>query len=58
MTEKQEIRAKAIELALLSFHTNISGMFERLSEEGESDIPRLVRQRATAIEDFIRDSSP
>jgi hypothetical protein len=58
MTNEQEIRAKALELAMLSFSVYHDGLFERFSDEGVSKIPPLIKQRAKAIEEYLRQCPP
>jgi hypothetical protein len=54
MTNEQEIRAKALELAMLSFSVHHDSLFERFTEDGVSKIPPLIEQRAKAIEKYLR----
>ena len=56
MTEEQEIRAKALELALLSFATKYDPVFERYKDDNL--IPSAIRQRAKIIEEYIKNPSP
>jgi hypothetical protein len=58
MTDRQTIRAKALELAMLSFSVHHDGLFERMTNPGTSAIPPLLAQRAAAIEDYIKRSDP
>jgi hypothetical protein len=56
--DNREIRAKALEIAMLSFSVPNNGMFERLKEDGSSEIPKLIEQRSLAIEKFILQARP